>query len=192
MKNIGKIQLLLGLILLFQSCDQEDRNINFGYWPCCGIDPYEYDVEFPDGSKAYVYVPNVFTPNGDGINDKFAPLLTDQLDHFENLVIRKEDANGNRILLYQTEIIDANNIKEKSWDGRDQNYNLHKGIFSYIVICVTKSGKVFGVQSTACSVICDDEASTIFKNKLGCFFSSQSNSNGHLIKTISSRELDCF
>lgn len=194
MKNIIKIQLLSFMILSINACSQDTINVAktaLEYESCCGIDPYEYNVEFPDGSMSYIYVPNVFTPNGDGINDLFSPVFNDQIDHFENLLIRKEDAKGDRILLYQTDIIDATNIKEKSWNGRDQNNKFHKGVFNYTVNCVTKSGKVFGIQSQACSVICGDDAS-VFKDNNACFFSSQSDSNGRLIKTLSSKELNCF
>lgn len=54
-----------------------------------------------------MYVPNAFTPNGDGLNDVFIPQTADNLKEYKLLIY---DRNG--VLIFQSEDI------TKGWDGR--------------------------------------------------------------------------
>ncbi len=68
------------------------------------------------------YLPNVFSPNGDGINDDFRPLLPPgiQISKYE---FRVFDRWGN--LVFET--LDP----EKSWDGSFRGGTLPQGVFLY-------------------------------------------------------------
>ena len=68
------------------------------------------------------YLPNVFSPNGDGINDDFRPLLPPgiQIGKYE---FRIFDRWGN--LVFET--MDP----EKSWDGSFRGGVLPQGVFLY-------------------------------------------------------------
>src|SRR2546430_16437167 len=59
--------------------------------------------------ESIVYVPNAFTPNGDGLNDVFLPKATEELEEYKLYVI---DCRGNTVFFSD----DFN----KGWDGKIQ------------------------------------------------------------------------
>jgi gliding motility-associated-like protein len=72
-----------------------------------------------------VFIPNVFSPNGDAVNDLFEVLLAPSLDvvHAECSVF---DRWGNH--LFHTE------QEEISWDGTFRNETVAPGVYVYVVI----------------------------------------------------------
>lgn len=78
---------------------------------CLRIDPY-----------FSIYVPNAFTPNDDGINDYFLPIMLNVLEDNYELVIY--DRWGN--LIFETHDI------HQSWDGRAANGNQVAQIDTYV------------------------------------------------------------
>jgi hypothetical protein len=77
MKKIN-ILIFCFLAILFNSCekatDEPVATLPVIYQGCCGTKP----VEFTFGLSK-VYIPNVFTPNGDGLNDIFFPFTNDDI-----------------------------------------------------------------------------------------------------------------
>lgn len=69
-----------------------------------------------------VYVPSAFTPNGDGINDRFRILGTDLVKDFEWKIF---DRNGQ--VLFQTR------DKTSSWDGMFKSAKLPSGVYVYMI-----------------------------------------------------------
>jgi gliding motility-associated-like protein len=82
----------------------------------------ETQVQFPD---AYVEVPNIFTPNNDGINDYFEPL---NVQSISNLRIDVVNRWGN--------IVYSNYSNESfRWDGYSSNDELcSSGVYFYKLI----------------------------------------------------------
>jgi gliding motility-associated-like protein len=76
------------------------------------------------------YIPNAFTPNGDGLNDDFKPTYVgiQKLDYFRIF---------NRYGLLVFETYDMG----KAWDGRYKGVNQPMGNYVYIVKGVDKNGK---------------------------------------------------
>jgi len=82
-------------------------------------DPFVYCVE----NCPILVLPNVFTPNGDGINDVVRPIQIRSIDHLEFTVF---DRWGNQIA--------TSTDRERLWDGRDQNGNpVVPGVYFYRV-----------------------------------------------------------
>lgn len=69
-----------------------------------------------------IFIPNVFSPNGDGINDQFAVhASTDiQIVDFQMVIA---DRLGN--------IVFTSNSMDQTWDGRMQNHDLYPGVYVY-------------------------------------------------------------
>ncbi len=83
----------------------------------------------------YYKLPNVFTPNGDNINDLFHPYPYSFVDHIDLKIYNRW---GN--LVYQTEDPDIN------WDGKDMNTGklVPEGVYYYI--CDVYEYRLNGIQ----------------------------------------------
>ena len=80
------------------------------------------------GDSAYCYLPNVFSPNDDGVNDFFVPAfpaLDFQAYHFEVY-----DRWGS--LLFST------NDPSAGWDGRHRGRDCAAGVYAYVLTLKTK------------------------------------------------------
>lgn len=70
----------------------------------------------------HINMPNAFSPNGDGINDKFGPVTN---GHFRNYTLSVYDRWGRRIFTGHTE--------SKQWDGMSGGAPAETGTYHYIV-----------------------------------------------------------
>jgi|GEM_PF-1250359 len=192
MKNIQFLFLLAtSLFITTYGCSQEpDPTGSEVYESCCGTDPVEFMV--PGSTTYYVFVPNVFTPNQDGLNDKFMPVLNEEIKAINYMTIKREVADDTTSgKLYDVQDIDAADMLEFAWDGRDPQGNLHAGLFEYKISFTTIDGFYYVVHGRACSIVCGSEA-MVFKSKTGCFYSAQAGGDGHLDMSLPHMEEDCF
>lgn len=81
----------------------------------------------------YVSLPNVFTPNGDGMNDYFFPrdLLTRGLTSF----------NMNIYSRWGELVFTTNTLSGRGWDGKLNNIPQPEGVFVYIIDATFKDGQ---------------------------------------------------
>ena len=90
--------------------------------------------ELTDCPEDLIYLPNAFSPNGDGVNDEFKMFSTTifELDH-----LRVFDRWG--ALVWETS--DAN----EGWDGMHQGKPLNPGVYVYSLVapCVLNDEKIF-------------------------------------------------
>lgn len=193
MKNLKNLMVYSYLLLSLSACSQDESITPIKeYETCCGAEPVEFNIELNDGTKAYIFTPNAFTPNSDGINDVFSPVLSKDINYMLYLVIQKEvfdDTTSS--LLYQVENITLENFRSLGWNGLDKLGNPHKGAFTYTAFCATKDGKTFLIKGKACAIICDNDAA-YFKDKQGCFFPVQANTAGILNQNQTNMEDQCF
>lgn len=153
------------------------------YESCCGVEP----VEFTFGD-AYMFVPNVFTPNGDGINDYFVPAVNDDVLAFDAYLIYT--AVGDT-LLFDRNGFSYQNIPSWAWDGNRKDGTPYIGPFKYEFVVFLKNNIIYTVKGSACRVACGPDAS-FFTGKTTCFYPIQADTSGRLNKSFPSQELDCF
>ena len=108
----------------------------------------------------YIFVPNIFTPNSDGINDFIKPFCNCEITDY-NFEIRK-----NRILIFKT------NDQSFYWDGTYKE-GVSEGVLDYKI-----TGKIDGIdfgnkgEITSISLFHDNDIVEI-KNCETCIFPDQ-------------------
>ena len=69
-----------------------------------------------------LYVPNAFTPNNDGINDKFYPLTGCSFEHYEFLIYNKWG-----------ELIFKTTNQTDKWDGKFKGEDCSSDVYVYLI-----------------------------------------------------------
>lgn len=83
------------------------------------------------------FIPNVFSPNHDGINDYFGPTPSEAIQLIERLAIF--DRWG--ALLYEANNITANQ-ETSMWDGTFRGRDMNPGVYAYLIQMKMSDGKV--------------------------------------------------
>lgn len=178
-------------ILLLGSCKKDPEIITpVEYESCCGTEPVEFKP-MVQGKARYVYIPNVFTPNTDGLNDLFRPVINEEIGHLEYILITRVGENHDDPTLYDSGFIGLDNLNTIGWNGLDKMGNPFRGLFEYAFYIVTKDGAAYIIKSTACAIQCGPD-SAIFKDKTSCFYGSQANDSGIFESGKWHGESDCF
>jgi CHU_C Type IX secretion signal domain len=201
MKKINLI-LICSLAFLFYSCekavDEPVTELPAIYQGCCGTKP----VEFTYGLSK-VYIPNVFTPNGDGLNDYFYPTISDDIVDVQDFTILS--AVGDTVLFERPSFNNYIDIPNYAWKGERYNKNGtyksdYQGLFKYNMRIANKSGQSQYLEGEACVIRCGKETK-VFKTKEGCFYPDQADAvdnkglgkgNGLLSKVKKTQESTCF
>lgn len=192
-----KQKLLFALIALLASgClfGQDKANI---YENCCGDEAKVFDIQ---GMK--IYVPNIITPNGDGINDAFYPIASNmKKGEFAVANFQVFDTSG--LLIFLMPGMDVEKLDVWSFTGvaskrphmPDEFLNYeYTGRFTYKFMLAVNNKKggeeIIEVSGSACVVRCDKDAKIIkLKNK--CAFPSQG-LGGVFDKSKSTKETTCI
>ena len=93
---------------------------------CKLVTDRDFDVLMDYG----VYIPNVFSPNGDGINDKFTLYANKKGE--ELVLFQIYDRWGN--LVYQTAHKDIHAFKKGGWDGKYRDKIMDTGVYIYLAL----------------------------------------------------------
>lgn len=138
MKNIFPI-LIYTLLPFFISCKSEDVSL---IEECCKVSPIHENI-----GNAIVYLPNIFTPNGDGVNDFFY-VQGDSIDMVLNLEIR--DTKGD--LVFNVKNVAAND-PAMAWDGI-VNGEYKKGLYNISVDVKSENGETDRFKGWVCNYPC--------------------------------------
>lgn len=101
---------------------------------CIYIDRKTIFVESSDE----IFVPNVFTPNGDGINDYLYIPVNSMVDKV--LIFNIYDRWGNHI--YGAKDVKPGN-ESSGWDGRFEGRKMNPGVFVYFIKYLATNGEVY-------------------------------------------------
>ena len=84
-------------------------------------------------NDCYVDIPNVFTPNGDGINDFFFPrsLLASGLTSFKMNIYNR----------WGQQIFESTSLDGSGWDGRLNGMPQPSGVYVYTIDVTFKDGQ---------------------------------------------------
>lgn len=152
---------LLSLVILqlcVASCNKDDKNEHI----CCSSDPVVFTID----SQTYL-IPNVITPNGDGINDKFCIAGPNNL-HIKSIIIEAintEDTPDNYRMVCREIYLPPDNVSHARGPGPF-------GSFRYEMELEHPSGTTRIVSGRFCSADCEDLKSADWQN---CTFSTQFN-----------------
>ena len=84
-----------------------------------------------------LYTPNAFTPNGDGINDKFYPLTACTFEHYEFLIFNRWG-----------ELIFKTSNQTDKWDGKFRGSDCPVGVYVYLITYKFPSEQVKNTYGT--------------------------------------------
>jgi hypothetical protein len=194
--------MTIGFALTFQNCTGQDDIItppieSEKYEPCCGVSSDVFRELAPD---VKLFIPNAFTPNGDGINDYFYPHCdTTKIPNWSIIQFSIYDSDNPQVRQILQSIpggLNYNDIPNYAFSGKYYNktnlkWEIWRGQIWYEIIVSVEGKGVWKLEGSACSIVCDEEAA-IFRDKEGCFFPVQADSKGNYISTIPPGEDDCF
>lgn len=95
----------------------------------------------------YLFVPNTFTPNGDGENDVFYPRCRDGI----SLITSFRVYNRWGVLIFERENISPND-KTNAWDGTYNNQEPTNEVFVWVVEAVCQNGSVLNRKGSVTAV----------------------------------------
>jgi len=75
-----------------------------------------------------IFIPNVFSPNGDATNDTFRPIMTDKVLRIDEMNVY--DRKGNKV--YHASMLDRSTT-ESGWDGTYRGQQLNPAVFIYTI-----------------------------------------------------------
>lgn len=167
---------ILIIVSIFLTSCKDDEPVLSG---CCDNPAINTTV-----GNSRVYMPNIFTPNQDGINDRLQ-VYGDSIESVALMEIRNRD---NELVFTKTNFNAG--VESEGWDG-EVNGMVEEGLYDFIIQLETTDGTVEVLQGKVCNYPCNESQS----NKLDgttCQFPTQ-HSDAQFDPNIPSGESnDCF
>ncbi len=101
---------------------------------CSGTDS---TIILPKSCIGGIYIPNAFTPNADGLNDVFMPLIKEPVNSYNLAIYNRWGKN-----IFKT------TDPSVGWDGRYSGEPQEAGIFIWVCVIELKNGKVERLNGT--------------------------------------------
>ncbi|HLF63771.1 MAG TPA: gliding motility-associated C-terminal domain-containing protein [Saprospiraceae bacterium] len=156
--HISSLAYTLCLALMVSACQKEDQLFLKG---CCGN-----EAIIDSFGNAHIYVPNIFTPNGDDLND-YLFILGDSIEHIISLEVR----DRNEINVYRIGDIPYHGHKH-TWDGK-VNGAVQKGLYSFSLTLESEDGNIGYFEGKVCNYPCGLMEGEEMISITGCYFASQ-------------------
>jgi gliding motility-associated-like protein len=134
---IHTFAFILSLTLL--SCESEGKRFFVG---CCDNDPI-----LDSFGNTTIYVPNIFTPNGDGINDLFL-IHGSSIREIHSLKIRNH--RGQQV--FEGSDFLSGNVSPE-WDGRVDGV-VEKGLYSFTLVVEAEDATIRQFEGSVCNYPC--------------------------------------
>ena len=125
---------------------------------CCQ-DPALYS-EFADGR---LFIPNVFTPNNDGVNDRLF-IYGDSIRQILDFEIK----NYEGVIVFNKKHLPVNDYAS-TWDG-SFNDKVEQGVYSFVIFAESIKGYVWTVKGNVCICTCYPETDKDFIPMRNCQF----------------------
>lgn len=174
MKKLYALTVFAVSISLF-TCKEDD---GFSRNCSCRTD----QVVFTVGNGKF-FLPNVFSPTSDGINDFFSPWGNAEIAEVEEFVIRRL----NNDVMFSNENFSMNTPNE-GWDATDGD-DRFLGDFKYYIRVRSSDGTVEEFDGTACSFDCENGVNQL-DNIEECRWGTQYDGEGDWDETAPSLESD--
>lgn len=179
MKTQNILFLLCSGILLFNilACSDDDAGSGNFNESCCNNAPLVIQED-----SFNLYVPNAFTPNGDGFNDVFRPFGNDGIVSVVTLSIQNE--GGGVVFESNNFMINSN---AGAWNGTLPDGTLNSDIYNYDIIVEAVDGNEYSYSGTICCRAENDPACV--DNEMDCRYATQHDGIGGLDETLPSFEI---
>ena len=151
------------------------------YLGCCANVALEASI-----GEGKIYVPNIFTPNDDGVNDLLFPFANDEIQRVDQFEIRSSAGT-----VFYSGLNFLPNDPSQGWDGKDANGDPVRGLVAYVVVATNSGGERKGFQGFACVFPCEVEDFPI-QNLTDCQFGTQHDGQGEHDPFVPAFEDSCF
>lgn len=96
----------------------------------------QISLRFDIGAEYKVYIPNVFTPNGDGPNDKFTVFTNEEIE--EVVILEIFDRWGNKVFVNEHF---PSNEPNYGWDGMYSGELMNPAVYAYRAVVKYTNGE---------------------------------------------------
>lgn len=131
---------------------------------CCNLQPVDYR-----GHQHQLYIPSVFTPNGDGFNDRFMPRSDNPTLLIRDFMILS--AEGDSVVFFRSRInySDRRNGVDSAWNGLRTDGTRYQGRFKYRLTVGEQPTAQTQLVGEACALHCRT-GGRVLQSKGGCFY----------------------